>query len=118
MVDPCAIELNHGDTVENVSLQANNRMDTIKQGTLQARSISASAMTNSANSPLFEMKRSSIILCAVLVALCLPFTGIAQTVMMSPAGYDAAKLNRSLPEGAQPILAPVPDGTRPSLRGG
>ncbi|HQV75336.1 MAG: gliding motility-associated C-terminal domain-containing protein [Flavobacteriales bacterium] len=75
-------------------------------------------MTNSANSPLFEMKRSSIILCAVLVALCLPFTGIAQTVMMSPADYDAAKLNGSLPEGAQPILAPVPDGTRPSLRGG
>ena len=104
--------------MENVSLQASPRMDQINYRTLQARSISPRAMIRSANNPLFDMTRSLLLLSAVLLALGLPLTGIGQTVMMSAADYDAAKISGTLPAGAQPIVDPVPEGIRPVLRGG
>lgn len=64
------------------------------------------------------MTRSLLLLSAVLLALGLPLTGIGQTVMMSAADYDAAKISGTLPAGAQPIVDPVPEGIRPVLRGG
>lgn len=112
------IQIEPRGSVENVSLQASPRMDQINYRTLQARSISPRAMIRSANNPLFDMTRSLLLLSAVLLALGLPLTSIGQTVMMSAADYDAAKISGTLPAGAQPIVEPVPEGTRPVLRGG